>query len=242
VSPALAPTAVLVHGAWGAPDDWDDVVAGLDERGVACAVADLPTMRSIDATTTDDVDHVRELVLEAGGPVVLCGHSYGGMVITGLGADVPAVHLLYLAALVPDQGQAMEDLVGGAPAATTRGTEVLPDGSTLMAPWPVADGPYSADVLARMAARPRRRFAPAGWWTPVFGAAWRHAPSTYVLTSASDPIVSAPWPHGAGTRWRSRPGTCCPSRRRRSSSPSCSIGWQQRWPIARAATLPRLRS
>jgi pimeloyl-ACP methyl ester carboxylesterase len=186
VSPALAPTAVLVHGAWGTPDDWDDVVAGLDERGVASAVADLPTMRSIDATTTDDVDHVRELVLEAGGPVVLCGHSYGGMVITGLGADVPAVHLLYLAAIVPDQGDAMEDLVGGAPAATTRGTEVLPDGSTLMAPWPVPDGPYSPDVLARMAERPRRRFAPGGWWTPVFGATWRHAPSTYVLTTLDE--------------------------------------------------------
>ena len=33
-------TAVLVHGAWGHPGDWDDVVAGLADAGVTTAMAE----------------------------------------------------------------------------------------------------------------------------------------------------------------------------------------------------------
>ena len=60
-----------------------------------------------------DADYVRSRIDRIGAPVVLCGHSYGGMVITEL-ADHPAVvHSIYLAALWPPRGQSAFDLFGG---------------------------------------------------------------------------------------------------------------------------------
>jgi pimeloyl-ACP methyl ester carboxylesterase len=106
-TPAEGPTALLVHGAWGVPADWDDVVAALSARGVAVAVADLPTMRDPGATLLDDAAHVVELAAASPAPVVLCGHSYGGAVITQAAPSCPSVaHLVYLAAPVPGVGEA----------------------------------------------------------------------------------------------------------------------------------------
>jgi len=179
----MAPaTAVLVHGAWGHPGDWDDVVGALAEAAVPALVADLPTARAPEATTTDDVEHVRALVAGAGGPVVLCGHSYGGIVVTGVGTDLPdASRLVYLAALVPDVGQSMADLVGDGPARSTSEVEVRPDGSTLLLDWASPSWDYPADALARMARHPRRPFAAGARGTAVEAAGWRDLPSTYVL-------------------------------------------------------------
>jgi len=50
------------------------------------------------------------------GPVVLCGHSYGGMIITEAGADDRVTQLLYVTSVMPDAGQSQADLIGSEPA------------------------------------------------------------------------------------------------------------------------------
>jgi pimeloyl-ACP methyl ester carboxylesterase len=82
-------TFVLVHGAWHGGWCWDAVAAALREAG---AVVRAPTLRGLGdrASEADDVgleDHIAQitaLAAVAGEPVVLVGHSYGGMVIEGV--------------------------------------------------------------------------------------------------------------------------------------------------------------
>ena len=127
--PAPAPakphyTYVIVHGATAGGWEWKAVGAllvaeghtvyrptltGLGERGhLASSTVSL-------ATHIDDV--VNTILWEDLHDVILVGHSYGGMVITGVMDRVPdrIKHVIYLDAMVPDDGQSAYSLVGGPP-------------------------------------------------------------------------------------------------------------------------------
>src|SRR5262245_17349791 len=64
---------------------------------------------------TSDANHVRQVLDTIDEPVVLVGHSYGGMVITELAGDPKVRHSVYLAAFWPRRGQSLLDLLGDAP-------------------------------------------------------------------------------------------------------------------------------
>jgi pimeloyl-ACP methyl ester carboxylesterase len=84
-------------------------------------VTQLPSSGPDPATLGDlaaDAAVVRQYVESIGEPVVLVGHSYGGMVITEL-ADHPGVaHSVYVAATWPSRGQSMMDMLAGGPPLT----------------------------------------------------------------------------------------------------------------------------
>lgn len=88
-------TVVLVHGAFHDGWCWELVRRGLDERGVPNQALDLPF-----TGLAGDAEAVGELLDAIDGPVVLIGHSYGGMVIsrTASGRD-DVDHLVYLCAV-----------------------------------------------------------------------------------------------------------------------------------------------
>ena len=68
-------------------------------RGIATVAVALPSCGETGDTLGDLYDDVRacqEAIAEVDGPVVLCGHSYGGMIITEAGADDRVTHLLYV--------------------------------------------------------------------------------------------------------------------------------------------------
>ena len=73
-------TAVLVHGAFHGAWCWDKVVPLLDAAGMPSVAVELPF-----TSFAADVDAVRAALDAASGSVVLCGHSYGGAVITEAG-------------------------------------------------------------------------------------------------------------------------------------------------------------
>jgi pimeloyl-ACP methyl ester carboxylesterase len=64
----------------------------------------------------DDAEACRRAIAEVDGPVVLLGHSYGGMVITEAGADERVARLLYVTSVMPDAGESQAELTGAAPA------------------------------------------------------------------------------------------------------------------------------
>ncbi|WP_138732631.1 alpha/beta fold hydrolase [Modestobacter excelsi] len=111
---------VLVHGGWVGGWYWNEVADRLRKAGHRVEVIEqLPSGGTDPAALgglAADAHAVRQAVERVGEPVVLVGHSYGGMVITEL-ADHPAVaHSVYLAAFWPQRGQsAMELLAGGPP-------------------------------------------------------------------------------------------------------------------------------
>jgi pimeloyl-ACP methyl ester carboxylesterase len=114
-------TLVFVHGACVRDADWwwSRMTGPLNKLGVASVAVALPSCGETGATLGDlydDVAACHEAITEVGGPVVLCGHSYGGMVITQAGADDRVTQLLYVTSVMPDAGQSQAELIGSEPA------------------------------------------------------------------------------------------------------------------------------
>jgi pimeloyl-ACP methyl ester carboxylesterase len=116
----MAATFVLVHGAWHGGWCYARVAKLLRARGYLVYTPTLTGLgervhaadRKIDLTTHVN-DIVNVLKYEDLHDVVLCGHSYGGMVISGVveAAFDRIAALVYLDAFVPDNGQSLHDLV-----------------------------------------------------------------------------------------------------------------------------------
>jgi pimeloyl-ACP methyl ester carboxylesterase len=115
-------TFVLVPGGFVGGWYWSEVADRLRKAGHRVEVIEqLPSTGTDPAALGDlaaDAEAVRQTVERVGEPVVLVGHSYGGMVITEL-ADHPAVaHSVYLAAFWPQRGQSAMDLLAAGPPPT----------------------------------------------------------------------------------------------------------------------------
>ncbi|MEL0209307.1 MAG: alpha/beta hydrolase [Novosphingobium sp.] len=112
---------VLVHGAWGGSFAWDRLKADLAAAGHRVLTAELTGLGRRKAefhpgiTLTTHIDDVCDQIARAGfDRFVLVGHSWGGMVITGvatrLGARIDAI--VYVDAFLPQDGQSLWDLTG----------------------------------------------------------------------------------------------------------------------------------
>src|SRR5262249_15229204 len=122
-------TFVLVHGAWHGGWRWRDVAARLRRAGhdvYAPSLTGLGERAHLARPGIALDDHVQDVVallqMEALSEVVLVGHSYGGMVVTGA-ADREAARirrLVYLDAFVPESGRCVLDYVVPERAATMR--------------------------------------------------------------------------------------------------------------------------
>ncbi|MBP2478409.1 pimeloyl-ACP methyl ester carboxylesterase [Crossiella equi] len=102
------PTIVLVHGAFADSSSWNGVIPQLQAQGHRVVAAANP-LRGI----TTDAAHVADIANDIDGPVVLAGHSYGGVLITKAAAQAPNVKaLVYIAAFQPDNGESVFELSG----------------------------------------------------------------------------------------------------------------------------------
>jgi pimeloyl-ACP methyl ester carboxylesterase len=105
------PTIVLVHGAWADASSWDGVIARLQEEGFT-AVAAPNTLRGL----SSDSSYLADFLSSIQGPIVLVGHSYGGMVITNAATGNPNVKaLVYVDAFIPAQGDTAFGLTAARP-------------------------------------------------------------------------------------------------------------------------------
>jgi pimeloyl-ACP methyl ester carboxylesterase len=114
-------TLIFVHGACvrDAAWWWAEMTQPLADHGISSVAVPLPSCGETVGELGDlyaDVEACREAVSAAEGPVVLLGHSYGGMVITEAGADDRVTQLLYLTSVMPDAGQSQAELTGSEPA------------------------------------------------------------------------------------------------------------------------------
>ncbi|GIE78453.1 alpha/beta hydrolase [Actinoplanes philippinensis] len=121
-APARAtPTVVLVHGAFADAGGWNGVADRLLRAGYP-VIAPANPLRGVSA----DAAYLASLLATIDGPVVLVGHSYGGMVITNAAGGNPDVRaLVYVAAFAPDRGESLIDLQNRYPG--TRLTEAALD-------------------------------------------------------------------------------------------------------------------
>jgi pimeloyl-ACP methyl ester carboxylesterase len=105
------PNIVLVHGAWADGSSWSGVIKRLQADGYHVTAPQFPL-----TGLADDVARLRQVLDLQDGPAVVAGHSYGGQVITALGADAPNVAgLVYIAAFGLDQGESLGGLLSQGP-------------------------------------------------------------------------------------------------------------------------------
>lgn len=198
-------TLVLVHGAWGGGWEWREVERLLCARGHE---ATRPTLTGLGerahlaspavtlATHVEDV--ARHLEVEDLSGVVLCGHSYGGMVVTGAAERVPErlARLVYLDAFVPNDGESLFDLLPPEWSAMLRASVV--DG-LVPVPFPFEDAAatHGAWYAERTTPQPLATFEQA---VRVAGRA-RSVPRCYVRCTRSDAPVEASAERARAAGW-----------------------------------------
>lgn len=186
----------MVHGGFLGPWSWDDVARALDSRGIEAVVPALPSMGDPQEGALGDLyadaAAVRRVLDSLSPPVLLCGHSYGGAVITEAAAGPhPAVaHLVYVAAAIPDVGESLASVAvnGGAPAAPDEHNAAPeepiagPGGSIVLPPEQAVAGLFHdcSSERAREAVARLRPMNPAVGTQALTGAAWHDLPSTLV--------------------------------------------------------------
>ena len=105
------PTIVLEHGAWADGSSWDEVIGLLQADGYPVSAPPNP-LRGL----ANDSATLSDFLKTLSGPVILVGHSYGGMVITNAAAGDPNVKaLVYIDAFIPAQGETAFGLTAAQP-------------------------------------------------------------------------------------------------------------------------------
>src|SRR5882724_2079081 len=96
---------VLVHGGFVDGSGWGDVYKILKRDGYNVSIVQNPTV-----SLADDVAVTKRVLAAQNAPVILVGHSYGGVVITEAGNDPKVAGLVYIAAFAPDKGESVAAL------------------------------------------------------------------------------------------------------------------------------------
>jgi len=184
-------TAVLVHAAWADASSWNKVTAPLQELGLRVRSAQIPL-----TSLNDDVVALKRLLRQVEGPVLLAAHSYAGAVITAAGADNPQVKaLVYIAAIVPDEGETVGALFQRAePQPNTRpplaqdadGFLWLPPGAFANAVAP--DASKEETDLMEINQHP---IALKCLGEPMTAPAWKQKPSWFLIAEKDRMIVPA---------------------------------------------------
>jgi pimeloyl-ACP methyl ester carboxylesterase len=187
---STAPKAVvLVHGGFVDGSGWEDVYKILKKDGYDVSIVQNPT-----TSLADDVAATKRVVAAQKAPVILVGHSYGGVVITEAGNDPQVAGLVYIAAFAPDSGESVsaliKDLPPGAPV-----PPILPpqDGFLLLDKAKFAAS-FAADVKPEKADFMANSQVP--WGVDALNGAisqpaWKNKPSWY-LVATDDKMIPPP--------------------------------------------------
>jgi pimeloyl-ACP methyl ester carboxylesterase len=175
------PTIVLVHGGFVDGSGWEGVYNILRRDGYDVAVVQNPTI-----SLAGDVAATRAVVAAQSGPVILVGHSYGGVVITEAGNDPRVVGLVYIAAFAPDRGESVGTLIKDPPPGAPVPPILPPRDGFLFLDRARFAASFAADVDAKRAAFMAESQVPWGLDAlngAVTEAAWRTKPSWYLVAT-----------------------------------------------------------
>lgn len=180
---------VLVHGGFVDGSGWQGVHHALTNDGYDVIVVQNPTL-----SLADDVAVTKRAIAAAKHPVVLVGHSYGGVVITEAGNDPKVSSLAYIAAFAPDAGESVETLIANPPPGAPV-PPILPpqDGFLLLDNAKFADS-FAADVVpstARFMADSQVPWGVEALAGKVTVPAWKSKPSFYLVAS-DDRMIPPP--------------------------------------------------
>ena len=179
---------VLVHGAFAdGSGSWSKVVTQLQAKGYNVIAVQNPL-----TSLADDVVAAKRAIAQADGPVLLVAHSYGGMVITDAGNDPKVVGLVYVAALVPEEGQNGNDVNAMMP---TTGIEkefqISPDGFVSLSLKTVNErfAPDASEEERKLIYATQVPLAALAGEQKVQNPAWKTRPSWFIV-AAQDKVIN----------------------------------------------------
>jgi pimeloyl-ACP methyl ester carboxylesterase len=185
----VKPTVVLVHGGFVDGAGWEGVYNLLKKDGYPVSIVQNPTI-----TLAGDVAATRQIIAQAESPVVLVGHSYGGVVITEAGNDPKVSKLVYIAAFAPDKGESVASLIKDPPPGAPVPPILPPQDGFLFLDKAKFAASFAADVEAEKAAFMADSQVP--WGLGALGGAvsepaWKKKPSWY-LVATNDGMIPPP--------------------------------------------------
>ncbi|MGO9992996.1 MAG: alpha/beta fold hydrolase [Steroidobacteraceae bacterium] len=180
---------VLVHGGFVDGSGWEDVYKILKKDGYNVSIVQNPTV-----SLADDVATTKRVIDVQTEPVILVGHSYGGVVVTEAGNDPKVAGLVYITAFAPDAGESVSTLIAnplpGAPV-----PPILPpqDGYLLLDKGKFAAS-FAGDVnkaKADFMANSQVPWGVAALGGAVSTPAWKTKPSWYLVATDDKMIPPA---------------------------------------------------
>ncbi len=189
VSHSIEKTIVLVHGGFVDGSGWEGIYRILKKDGYNVAIVQNPTL-SLD----DDVAATKRIIHAQEGPVILVGHSYGGVVITEAGNDPKVEGLVYIAAFAPDKGESVTRLIQDPPPGAPVPPILPPRDGYLFLDKAKFPSSFAADVDEEKAAFMADSQVP--WGVEALNGtinepAWKTKPSWY-LVATDDKMIPPP--------------------------------------------------
>jgi pimeloyl-ACP methyl ester carboxylesterase len=182
-------SVVLVHGGFVDGAGWEDVYNVLKKDGFNVSIVQNPT-----TTLADDVAATKLVIAQAQGPVVLVGHSYGGVVITESGTDPKVKGLVYITAFAPDKGESVQSLIANPPPGAPVPPILPPQNGYLFLDKAKFRASFAGDVSEAKAAFMADSQVPWGVNAlagEVTEPAWKSKPSWY-LVATEDKMIPPP--------------------------------------------------
>jgi pimeloyl-ACP methyl ester carboxylesterase len=182
------PNIICIHGAFADGSSWSAVIEDLQGKGYDVTAPQFPQ-----TSLADDVARLRQALAWQPGPTVLVGHSYGGQVMTALGADAPdVVGLVYVAAFGLDEGETISAVGGDYAPPPALANLVVDDHGFGRLPEDDFVGHFAADVDPAKARVMHAAQQPvsmsvfdAVMGTPV----WKSVPSWYLVAADDEAIA-----------------------------------------------------
>lgn len=178
---------VIVHGAFADASGWEAVYKILKKDGYNVTLVQNPL-----TSLEDDVAATNRAIDKMDGPVILVGHSWGGVVITQAGNSPKVAALVYVAAFVPQAGESAIALIQSAPPLPVNGI-LPPDDKGLIyfdkAKFRECFAAEQSQEKADFMYDAQQPVAVKSFLTPITEAAWKTKPA-YAIVATEDKSIN----------------------------------------------------
>ena len=191
VPPETPPTGVknivLVHGAFADGSSWAKVIAILQAKGYNVTAVQNPL-----TSFADDVAATNRALAMQNGPVILVGHSWGGVVITEAGVDPKVAGLVYVAAFGPDSTEVVGDIGKSYPPPESFAAPIVDKSGFMTLPTDAIVNHFAWDLPkseALVLAATQGPINAAAFGTKVTNVAWKTKPSWFIVAAKDQAIA-----------------------------------------------------
>jgi len=178
---------VLIHGAFADGSSWSKVIAQLQAKNYNVIAVQNPL-----TSLANDVTAAKRTIAQMNGPVLLVAHSYGGMVLSEAGKDPKVKGLVYVAALVPEDGQNANDVNAAMPTTgVEREFQISEDGFLSLSMKAVNEyfAPDASPEERKLIYATQVPLAASAGGEKVYNPAWQTKP-TWFIVAAQDRVIN----------------------------------------------------